>query len=182
MTLLPLSYIRPIALSTLALAICVSLCGCGDDAPKTHPVSGKVILSDGEIQSLVDAEAGVELQLESDPSIRSYGKIASDGSFDIQMSHNGRTFLGAVEGTHLVRIVLSEMPEQAEAENYLDDDGKPIKSKGKARTKAKNQNPKVKADAPVVLPVNERFLKFNTSKITYTVPGGSGLEMKVSKK
>jgi hypothetical protein len=89
----------------LALAV-LELAGCGGDAPKTHPVRGKIVLADGDIEQLAGSE--VEFMLESDPLVRAAGKISTDGSFTVQTLHKGKILKGAFEGTYRARIIVSE--------------------------------------------------------------------------
>jgi len=148
----------------LAVLALVMLSGCGDRPPTTHAVRGKVVFTDGDVKKLADAEASVEFVLESDPSIRAYGQIQPDGSFEMQTPYKGKTLSGAAEGTHHVRILLQEMPPEPE----LDDDGKPYPAK--------------KGKGKVEPPVNLRFLDTKTSKLTCTVPTSDEFTVTVSKK
>lgn len=100
-------FVAPLALFALT--------GCGDNSPKTYPVSGKVALAGGDAQKL--AGHHVEAVLDSDPAVRASGIIGPDGAFALETLHAGTILKGAREGTYRVRIVPAEE----------DDNGKKLK-------------------------------------------------------
>ena len=60
-----------------------AIAGCGGPAgPKTYPVKGQVQLAGGEVQVL--AGHNVEAALEADSTVRAYGLIKDDGSFELE--------------------------------------------------------------------------------------------------
>lgn len=91
-----------------ALAL-FALAGCGDNLPKTYPVSGKVALAGGDAQKLVGHH--VEAVLDGDPAVRASGVIGPDGGFALETLHAGTILKGAREGTYRVRIVPAEEDE-----------------------------------------------------------------------
>lgn len=93
----------------------VVLSGCGPDLPKTYPVSGRVVLNDGD--SGVMTGHYVEAVLEGDPNVRASGVIAPDGTFALDTLHAGTVIKGVQEGKYQVRILRAEE----------DDDGKKLK-------------------------------------------------------
>jgi hypothetical protein len=120
-------------LSAIGLAlVLIGVSGCG--GIKTHPVKGKVVVEGGDVKKLVGAN--VEFQLDSDPSVRSYGEIKEDGTFELMTYHKGKSVPGVPEG------------------------------------KAK----------PPPLPIHARFLRFTTSKLSFTVPTDGEITVKVSVK
>jgi hypothetical protein len=92
----------------MALAVFL-LAGCGDSL-KTYPVSGKVVLTDGDVSQL--AESYVELALTTDPELRASGTIGPDGSFWLQTQYQGKLYKGTPEGTYQARIILGDEFEQ----------------------------------------------------------------------
>jgi hypothetical protein len=80
--------------------------GCGSSNPLTHPVQGRVQVSGGDAALL--AGHSVEVALETDPTVRAYGEIREDGSFSLESLQAGEIQAGALEGTYLARIVLSD--------------------------------------------------------------------------
>lgn len=98
-------YIAPYGAAVLA-AILVGLAGCGGKELKTYPVRGKVVLADGKVEEL--AGSHLEFMLESEPTVRADARIEPDGSFAVQMQHQGKLLKGAPEGTYKVRIILAE--------------------------------------------------------------------------
>jgi hypothetical protein len=117
----------------------VAVSGCGAHGVKTYPVKGKVEIKDGDVALL--AGSHVELMQESDPDIRSSGKIEPGGNFSLQTQHQGKIVVGAPEGKYKVRIVLADESDEGV--------------------------PKRKGD-----PIHKRFLDFNTSGLSVTVPSG----------
>jgi hypothetical protein len=83
-----------------ALAL-LGLAGCG---PRVYPVTGKVVVTDGDVKPL--AGNHVELELEGNPSVRANGPIQDDGSFALGMFYGGRVLNGVIPGKYRARILL----------------------------------------------------------------------------
>lgn len=98
----------------IALAVATSGCGKGN-GPPTFPVSGRVILE--RIEPDVLSGHTIEFSLDSNPAVRSFAEIQSDGSFDLSTLHKGFVYPGAREGVYKVRLVLSD--DDPEARNRL---------------------------------------------------------------
>jgi hypothetical protein len=96
-----------IACSVSGLAL---LAGCSGGGPKTHAVSGKVEVKDGEVAILTGSN--VEMMLETDETLRSSGKIDSTGAYQVQTQHGGKILDGAPEGKYKVRIVLGDESDE----------------------------------------------------------------------
>jgi len=79
----------------------VWLAGCGPRAPKTYPVTGKVVLKGGgKLKGLA-----VEFQSVTDPDVRALGDINPDtGAFKMVSVLLNRGKEGVVEGEHRVRV------------------------------------------------------------------------------
>ncbi len=87
-----------------ALLAALSLCcltGCGPTAPKTYPVTGKVVLKGGgKLNGLA-----VEFQSVADPDVRALGDISpATGAFKMVSVLLNRGKEGVVEGEHRVRV------------------------------------------------------------------------------
>lgn len=136
--------------AVIGALILLGLSGCGEKPPKTYPVSGKVVLVDGDVKDL--AGCHVEFRLESDPTLRADGVIGPDGHFELQTRPHGKALKGAVEGKHQARIILSSDD---------DDDGAP-----KRRQR----------------PINNRFLDFEKSGLSYEVPTPGDITLPVSRR
>jgi hypothetical protein len=91
---------------TATLAACLALVGCGPGGPKTHPVQGRVAVTNGEVAAL--AGGTVEAALEGDPTVRAAGTIEPDGSFELETYRDGALRKGAVAGTYKVRMILPD--------------------------------------------------------------------------
>jgi hypothetical protein len=115
------------------------LVGCSNQSIKTHPVSGKVEIKDGDVAILTGSS--VEFKHESDESFRPYGNIDSSGKFTVKTPFKGEILLGAPEGKYKARIILGDQSDEGV--------------------------PKRKGD-----PIHKRFLDFNTSGLSVTVPSG----------
>jgi hypothetical protein len=75
--------------------------GCG--GPKTHPVKGRVVFKDGELQRL--AGGRVDLKPVEDPDVLASGEIAEDGSFTPVTLMDGREVRGMLAGEHRARVI-----------------------------------------------------------------------------
>ena len=82
------------------------LVGCSSQSIKTHPVSGKVEIKDGDVAILTGSS--VEFKHESDESFRPYGNIDSSGKFAVKTLYKGETLTGAPEGNYKARIILAD--------------------------------------------------------------------------
>ena len=96
---------RPTRRAASLLAM-FALAGCGPGGPKTHPVSGRVTVPDGDVAAL--AGSTVEAALDSDPTVRAAGTIEADGSFKLETLQAGVVRKGAISGTYKVRVVLAD--------------------------------------------------------------------------
>jgi hypothetical protein len=101
---------RAFRTSAAFVVVLVVLPGCAPGL-QTYPVQGKVVLAGGDVKQLTDAH--VEFQLESDPTVRADGLIASDGSFEIQMLHRGRVLRGMPAGKYRARLLFDDEARQA---------------------------------------------------------------------
>jgi hypothetical protein len=90
-------------LSALSLFLLV---GCGGPSVKTHPVTGKVEIKDGDAAILTGS--GVEFMHESDELLRPSGNIDANGNFTVKTLHQGEILPGAPEGKYKVRIILAD--------------------------------------------------------------------------
>jgi len=92
----------------------VAVAGCQPDAaplPKTYPVSGKVVLENGQ-----PLRSGmVMFQSAADPSVTTTGVIQSDGSFSLTTLRDGQRADGAVAGQHRVTVI----PPQDETQSAM---------------------------------------------------------------
>src|SRR5438105_5411280 len=96
--------------------------------------------------------SAVEFKHESDEFLRPSGNIDSSGNFTVKTLYQGQILPGAPEGKYKARIILGDES----------DEGVP-KRKGKADV------------------VHKRFLDFETSGLSFTVPAGD-FKVAVSKK
>jgi hypothetical protein len=88
------------------LVVAVALVGCGGGSPvKTHPVVGKVEITDGDAAILTNS--AVELQHEADEDLRPFGNIDATGKFVVKTLYQGTLLEGAPDGKYKVRINLS---------------------------------------------------------------------------
>ncbi len=125
------------------LAVFALVPGCGDGGPKTYRVSGRIELPGTDPSVL--AGHNVEAALSTDPNVRTFGVIGSDGRFVLETLQNGEMRRGAVAGTYNARLVLS------------DDD--PASRRRVAQA------------------VAGRYLKFETSGLTFQVPASSDITL-----
>lgn len=86
----------------LAALFLVSLVGC-NDAPRTYPTKGKVVLPKGDVRKL--AGCLIECKLEGEDQAISFGNIEEDGTFHLKTLHKGQHLEGAPEGDYQARIV-----------------------------------------------------------------------------
>jgi hypothetical protein len=86
------------------------LVGCGGPSIKTHPVSGKVEIKDGDAAVLTGST--IELKHQSDESLRPYGNFDSAGNFTVKTVHQGEVLEGAPEGQYSARIVLADESDE----------------------------------------------------------------------
>jgi hypothetical protein len=84
--------------------------GCSSQSVKTHPVTGKVEIKDGDAAILTGST--IELRLESDETIRPYGNIDSSGNYTLKTLHQGELLTGAPEGTYKARIILADASDE----------------------------------------------------------------------
>jgi hypothetical protein len=84
--------------------VCLVLTGCGNGL--THPVQGKVVLAEGNIEDFRDAY--VEFELEGDSTVRGSGPIGADGRFRLERIHNGEVEPGLPAGKYRGRLLLAD--------------------------------------------------------------------------
>jgi hypothetical protein len=98
-----------------AAAAVLAGAGCRDaGAPKTYPVTGKVVFKGGDARGLRGGY--VRLQSVADPNVRAVGEIEDDGSFVLGTSFKERPLGGVPEGEY--RILVEPPPPE-------DEEGKP---------------------------------------------------------
>jgi hypothetical protein len=90
-------------LSALLMSLLV---GCSGQSVKTHPVTGKVEIKDGDVAILTGS--GVEFVHESDELMRPSGNIDSSGNFTVKTLLRGEILPGAPEGKYKARIILAD--------------------------------------------------------------------------
>lgn len=132
--------------------------GCGPKLPRTYPVKGKVLVEGGDVKKL--AGALVEFESVADKSIRAYGSVNPDGTFEMSTQTAGAGLSGVVEGQHRVRITMVVERNEEEEE---DDEGRPIRRRRAG-------------------PIPPRYQSFDTSGLTYTAPGDSEVTFKLAGK
>jgi hypothetical protein len=117
----------------------VLLAGCSGQSVKTHAVSGKIAIKDGDVAILTGSS--IEMKSDADETVRPIGNLDASGNFTLKTLHQGEILPGAPEGKYKARIILGDES----------DEGVP-KRKGN--------------------PIHQRFLEFETSGLTVTVPSG----------
>ena len=142
------------ALCAIVTVAALAAAGCGPDFPKAYPVSGTVLLPNGnplqggkvEFESLTDAE------------YRGMGDLEKDGTFARVYTYksSGREVPGLIAGEHRVRI---EVPIRDE------EDG------GGARDPGEDPFPGARAAAKRRPPeVEPKYRGFDTSGLRITIP------------
>ena len=77
--------------------------------PQTYPVTGKVVMSQGQVPP-----AGAMIQfVPNDMELTASGRIEADGRFTLSMLYKGQTLAGATAGPHHV-TVLGSRPKSIE--------------------------------------------------------------------
>jgi len=113
--------------------------GCSSPGIKTHPISGKVEVKDGDVAMLTGST--VQLVHVDDETIRPYGNLDGSGKFTVKTLYKGDVLQGAPAGNYKARISLADES----------DEGVPKRP-------------------PNLL--HPRFLDFDKSGLTFTVPSG----------
>ncbi|HJZ53863.1 MAG TPA: hypothetical protein VKE74_02835 [Gemmataceae bacterium] len=81
----------------------VLLAGCrGESGVKTYPVTGKVIVKNGDVARL--AGGFVRLESVADPNVKAVGEIQEDGSFGLGSFVQDRPLTGVPEGEYRARV------------------------------------------------------------------------------
>jgi hypothetical protein len=90
-------------ITTAALAAVLLATGCqgGKALPKTYPVSGKVVYSDGTPMT----GGLVQFKPKGNAEVTTSGAIAQDGSFTLNSFVDNQKVTGAIEGPHTVTIL-----------------------------------------------------------------------------
>jgi hypothetical protein len=111
----------------LILVAASSFLGCGEEAapagkgPTTEPVRGKVVFTKGgTVKSLYDKQARIEFESVEQPGVLAAGAIQEDGTFEVATNTSEGGSLGAVPGTHRVRIDIEENAQKLVAPKFLD--------------------------------------------------------------
>jgi len=109
----------------LFLFVACSLFGCGkkrsNEGPKTVPVRGKVVFTKGgDVKTLFNKQARIEFESVEQPGMRAAGPIEEDGSFVLATVTTEGGGVGAVPGTHRVRLDLEENAQKLVAPQFLD--------------------------------------------------------------
>jgi hypothetical protein len=100
----------------IGLALLLTLlAGCGKTgAPKTFPVSGKVVFENGDVKLL--SGSSVYRVHAQDGAVAARGNIREDGGFTLKTHWQGQVLAGALEGTYRVQIVPDENKGTQESE------------------------------------------------------------------
>jgi len=93
----------------IALPLALSA-GCSGPGIKTHPVSGKVEVKDGDVAML--AGSTVQLVQEADETIRPYGNIDASGNFTVKTPFKGEILQGAPAGKYKARLMLGDESDE----------------------------------------------------------------------
>ena len=141
------------------VGLLVGLSGCSG-GPQTHPVRGKVEMPPEMRKKLLEKEAAIHFRLDSDKNVQASGTLQPDGTFEVLMLHKGKMLNGAVAGTYSACLSFDGRPEP---ERKNDD------------------------DPPVIPPISKsivpyRYLTFEGSKWTLTVPTSGDVTFKVEAK
>jgi len=84
--------------------------GCKGAAIKTHPVSGKVEVKDGDVAMLT--QSSIQFVQEGDETIRPYGNIDASGNFTVKTLYKGDIVQGAPAGNYKARIMLADESDE----------------------------------------------------------------------
>jgi len=107
----------------LLSAVVVSGCSkpAASNGPKTVPVQGKIVFTKGgDVKSLFNKQARIEFESVEQPGVRAAGAIEEDGSFTVATVTSEGGNVGAVPGTHRVRIELEDNAQKLVAPQFLD--------------------------------------------------------------
>jgi hypothetical protein len=101
--------------------------GCGSrstknpNGPDTAPLRGKVVFTKGgDVKSLHNKQARIELESVEQPSVHAAGPIEEDGSFTVATITPEGGNVGAIPGKHRVRLDLEENAQRLVAPQFLD--------------------------------------------------------------
>jgi hypothetical protein len=108
----------------LSLVMAITVCGCTKSkttGPETIPVRGRVVFTrGGSVKSLADKQARIELESVDQRGVRALGPIQEDGSFEVATVTAEGSNIGAVPGTHRVRLDLEDNAARLVAPQFLD--------------------------------------------------------------
>ena len=112
--------LSPVAVALLLSAACLSGTGCAArkpsaPAPKTFPVTGKVVTKDGKPV----AGGMVEFQSKANNQLSVTSEIKPDGTFSLISRRDGEQFPGATEGEYQVTLFPPMSASQSEAPKTL---------------------------------------------------------------
>jgi hypothetical protein len=93
-----------------ALLLALALAACSSQSVKTHPVSGRVEVKDGDVAILTMST--VELKHETDETLRPYGNLDAGGNFSLKTLHQGKVIEGAPEGKYRARVILADPSDE----------------------------------------------------------------------
>jgi hypothetical protein len=113
------------AVALFAMSAALLLSGCAKQkvrsGPKTVPVRGKVMFTKGgDVKALFNKQARIEFESIEQPGVRAAGAIEEDGSFVVATITPEGGSIGAVPGTHRVRLDLEENAQKLVAPQFLD--------------------------------------------------------------
>ncbi len=104
---MPRGRLESAAIAALSLLL---LFGCSGPAIKTHAVSGKVEVKDGDVAMLTGST--VQLVQEGDETIRPYGNIDASGNFTVKTVYKGEILQGAPAGKYKERLMLGDESDE----------------------------------------------------------------------
>jgi hypothetical protein len=113
------------AVALFAVSVALLLNGCAkqkvSSGPTTVPVHGKVMFTKGgDVKALFNKQARIEFESIDQPGVRAAGAIEEDGSFVVATITPEGGSIGAVPGTHRVRLDLEENAQKLVAPQFLD--------------------------------------------------------------
>jgi len=117
-------FVTTAALFSLLL-LAAWLTGCAKKpqttGPKTVPLRGKVVFTKGgDVKTLYNKQARIEFESVDQPGVRAVGPIEEDGSFVVATVTAEGGNIGAIPGTHRVRLDLEENAQSLVAPQFLD--------------------------------------------------------------
>jgi len=110
---------------SFAIFLAILICGCDRSqpitGPQTVPVRGKLVFTKGgDIKPIYNRQGRIELESIEQPSIHAIGAIEEDGSFTVATITAEGSSVGAIPGSHRVRLDLEENAQRLVAPQFLD--------------------------------------------------------------